>query len=67
MLRSNYLFKKFCFKYMTSMIEAKLSFFRTSNSEGHGFHGNKGTLLFLSSIHFPISVISKKLYFVEIG
>ena len=59
--------KKFCFKYMISMIEAKLSFCWTSNSEGHGFHGNKGTILFSSSVNFPVSVISTKLYFVEIG
>ena len=31
---------------MISMIKAKLSFFWTSNSEGHGFHGNKDTILF---------------------
>ena len=30
---------------MISMIKAKLSFFGTSNSEGHGFHGNKDTIL----------------------
>ena len=29
------------------MIKAKLSFFWTSNLEGHGSHGNKGTTLFL--------------------
>ena len=44
--------KKFCFKYMISMIKAKLSFFWTSNSEGHGFHGNKGAILFSSSVIF---------------
>ena len=60
--------KKFrFFKYMISMIKTKLSFFRTSNSEGHGFHGNKSTILFSSSVNFPISFISTKLYFVEIG
>ena len=61
------IFKKICFKYMISMIKAKLSFFWTSNSSGHGFHGNKGTILFSSSVNFPISFISTKLYFVEIG
>ena len=49
------------------MIKAKLSFFWTSNSEGHGYHGNKGTILFLSSVNVPMSVISEKLYFVEIS
>ena len=29
------------------MIKAKLSFFWASNSEGHGSHGNKGTILIL--------------------
>ena len=48
------------------MIKAKLSFFRTSNSEGHGSHGNKGTILFLGSVNVPMSVISTKLYFVVI-
>ena len=59
--------KKFCLKNMISMIKAKLSFFWTSNSEDHGFHSNKGTILFWSSVNFSISVISTKLYFVEIG
>ena len=67
MLTNNYPFKKICFKYMISMIKVKLSFFCTSNSEGHGFHGNKGTILFSSAVNFPISVISAKLYFVEMG
>ena len=49
------------------MIKAKLSFFWTSNSEGHGSHGNKRTILFLDSVNFQMSVISKKLYFVEIS
>ena len=49
------------------MIKAKLSFFWTSNSESRGFHGNKDTILYLGSVHFPMSVISTKLYFVEIG
>ena len=49
------------------MIKAKLSIFRTSNSESHGSHdGNKHTILFLGSVNFPMSVISTKLYFVEI-
>ena len=56
--------KKICFKYM---IKAKLSFFWTSNLEGHSLHGSKGTILFSSSVNFPVSVISTKLYYVEIG
>ena len=34
------------------MIKAKLSFFCTSNSDGYGSHGNKGTILFLDSVMF---------------
>ena len=49
------------------MIKAKLSFFKTSNSESRGSHGNKDTILFLGSVNFPVSVISTKLYFVDIG
>ena len=49
------------------MIKAKLSFFWPSNSEGHGSHGNKGTILILGSVNFPMSAIYTKLYFVEIG
>ena len=51
---------------MISIIKAKLSFFGTLSTEGHGFHGNKGTILFSSSVNFPISAISTKLYFVEL-
>ena len=58
--------KKFCFKYRISMIKAELSFFLTSNSESHGSHGNKGTILVLGSVNFPMSIISTKLYFSEL-
>ena len=54
-------------KYRISMIKAKLLFFYISNSEGHGFHGNKGTILILGSVNCPMSVISTKRYFVEIN
>ena len=49
------------------MIKAKLSFFLTSNSEGHGSHGNTGTILILGSVNVPMSVISTKRHFVEIS
>ena len=49
------------------MIKAQLSFFLTSNSEGHGSHGNKGILLILGLVNVSMSVISTKLYFVEIS
>ena len=35
--------------------------------EGHGSHGNKGTILILGSVNVPMSVISTKFYFVEIS
>ena len=47
------------------MIKAKLSFFWTSNSEGHGSHGNKGTIFFLGSVNVPMSVVSTKLYLLK--
>ena len=37
---------------MISVIKAKLSLFWTSNSEGHGYHGNKGAILILDSVNF---------------
>ena len=46
------------------MIKAKLSFFRTSDSEGHGSLGNKGIILILGSVNVQMSVISTKLYFL---
>ena len=49
------------------MIKAKLSFFRTSDSEGHGSLGNKGIIFILGSVNVQMSVISTKLYFVEIS
>ena len=49
------------------MIKAKVSFFGTSNSESHGSHDNKNTILLLGSVDFSMSVISTTLYFVEIG
>ena len=49
------------------MIKAKLSFFLTSNSEGHGSHDNKAIILFLGSVNVPMSAISIKLYFVGIS
>ena len=49
------------------MIKAKLSFFLTSNSKSHGSYVNKATILYVGLVNFPMSVISTKLYFVEIG
>ena len=52
---------------MISVIKAKLLLFWTSDSQGHGYHGNKGAILILDSVNFLMFYISTKLYFVEIG
>ena len=40
------------------MIKAKLSFFWTSNLDGHGSHGNKGTLLYPQNFIFLCNQLS---------
>ena len=59
--------KKFCFKLRISIVKAELSFFLTTNSEGHGSHGNKDTILILGSLNVPMSVVSTEFHFVEIS
>ena len=49
------------------MIKAKQVFFRTSNLKGHGFYGDKATILHLTLKYYSLSVLSEKLYFLEIG
>ena len=50
------------------MIKAKpVIFLNFKFRKGHGSHGNKFTILFLGSVNLLMSVISTKLYFVEIG
>ena len=49
------------------MIKAKQVFFRTFNLKGHGFHGDKATILCLAQKYYSLSVLSEKLYFLEIG
>ena len=49
------------------MIKAKHPFFCTSKSEGYGFYGKNATILYLTSKYFSLSVLSVKLYFIEIG
>ena len=49
------------------MIKAKQLFFWTSNFKDHGFHGDTATILFLTSKYYPFSVLSEKLYFLEIS
>ena len=45
------------------MIKDKVSIFSASNSESHGSHDNKDTILFLGSINVSIPVISTKTLF----
>ena len=49
------------------MIKAKLVFLETSNLKGHGFHGDKATIFHMTSEYYSLSVLSAKLYFLEIG
>ena len=49
------------------MIKAKQAFFWISNLKGHGFHGNKATILYLTSKYYLLSVLSEKRYFLESG
>ena len=48
------------------MIKPQQAFFWTSNLKGHSFYGNKATILYLISESYSLSVLSKKLYFLEI-
>ena len=49
------------------MIKTKQVFFWTSNLKGYGFHGDKATILHLTLKYYSLSVLSEKLYFLEIG
>ena len=49
------------------MIKAKQVFFWTSDLKGHGFHGDKATIFYLTSEHYSLSVLSAKLYFLGIS
>ena len=49
------------------MIKAKQVFFETSNVKSHGFHGDTATIVLLTSEYYSLSVLSAKLYFLEIG
>ena len=49
------------------MVKAKEVFFWTSNLKGHGFHGDKATILYLILKYYSLSVLSEKLHFLEIG
>ena len=49
------------------MIKAKQVFFWNSNLKGHSFHGDKATIFYLTSEYYSLSMLSAKLYFLEIG
>ena len=49
------------------MIRAKKIFFCASNLTGDGFHGDKATILYLTSEYYSLSVLLAKPYFIEIG
>ena len=49
------------------MIKAKQLFLGSSNLIGHGFHGDKATILYSISKYYSLSVMSENLYFLEIG
>ena len=49
------------------MIKTKQVFFWTSTLKGHGFHGDKATIFYLTLEYYSLSVLSSKLYFLEIG
>ena len=49
------------------MIKAKQVFFSTSNSNCHGFDCEKAAIFYLTSEYYSLSVLSTKLYFLEIG
>ena len=49
------------------MIKAKQVIFWTSNLKGHGFHGDKATIFYLTVKYYSFSVLFEKLYFLEIS
>ena len=48
------------------MIKDKQVFW-TSNLKGYGFYGDKATIFYLTLEYYSLSVLSAKLYFLEIG
>ena len=48
------------------MIKVKQVFFWTSDLKGHGFHGNKPVIFYLTLEYYLLSVLSAKLYFLGI-
>ena len=48
------------------MIKTKQAFFWPSNL-GYGVHANKAAILYLTQKYYSLSVVSEKLYFLEIS
>ena len=57
----------FPLNYITYIIKTKKVFFWTSNLKGNSFHVDKATIVYLTSEYYSLSVLSEKLYFLEIG
>ena len=49
------------------MIKAKQVFLRTSNLKGLSFHGDMAAIFYLTPEYYSLSLLSVKLYFLEIG
>ena len=49
------------------MIKAIQVFFWAYNLKGHGVLRNKATILYLALKYYLLSVVSEKIYFLEIG
>ena len=49
------------------MIKARQVLFWTFNLKGHGFHGDKAAILYLTLKYYSLSVLSEKLDFLEIS
>ena len=49
------------------MIEAKQKLFWTSDLKIHAFHGDEATIFHLTSEYYSLSVLSAKLYSLEIS
>ena len=47
------------------MIKAKQVFFWTSNLKGHGFHGDKAAILYLTLRYYSLSVLSENFNFLK--
>ena len=49
------------------MIKAQQGFSSTSDLKGHGFCGSKVFVLYLISENYSLSLLSERVYFLEVG